>query len=464
MDNLKKAWEIFVKKGVINRELIDEKIGYSWAKSKLLGLNPFTSFDTIIKSDIDIADKKSKYSKYIDISKLLITSVDYLKEKFDVFLVDKEDDSIFELINNSRSSNFFKTGMIIDEKSIGTSAYNIFKSSNMISIIRGPEHFYSILHNLTTIAFDISDDVAIFAVGPFMEMSQDRIKKLIDLRKKFNNYKDDYSDGTNYIGFLDSYLSKFLKDVLIFDDSLNIIKYFGSDKIEGKLSDFLNYDTIKKLKLSIINNGNLESQLLVTKNYDFYEVEYFEKNDRINFIVLKKLLKSKIDYSKVESYYDEICDDKINCLLNFDEEIMESVKSAFISKKGYTEIVHFESTINDEVIGYKNIQPEEKFSKNILYYSNDNIRIKEVFKYKDKYNINIIRGVKGKKYVNSESEIGSCSTVNEFTNIENIEEMEYAVIKNALLRNEKNITRAATDLGISRSTLYRKMKKYSINP
>jgi len=44
----------------------------------------------------------------------------------------------------------------------------------------------------------------------------------------------------------------------------------------------------------------------------------------------------------------------------------------------------------------------------------------------------------------------------------NMEEVERQTILNALERNHRNMTRAAEDLGMARTTLYRKMKKYDI--
>ncbi len=44
----------------------------------------------------------------------------------------------------------------------------------------------------------------------------------------------------------------------------------------------------------------------------------------------------------------------------------------------------------------------------------------------------------------------------------NIEDNEKLLIRKALITNRGNVTRAATDLGIDRNALYRRMKKYGI--
>jgi transcriptional regulator of acetoin/glycerol metabolism len=44
----------------------------------------------------------------------------------------------------------------------------------------------------------------------------------------------------------------------------------------------------------------------------------------------------------------------------------------------------------------------------------------------------------------------------------NIEENEKSLIQKAMITNKGNVTRAATDLGIDRNALYRRMKKYGI--
>jgi transcriptional regulator of acetoin/glycerol metabolism len=44
----------------------------------------------------------------------------------------------------------------------------------------------------------------------------------------------------------------------------------------------------------------------------------------------------------------------------------------------------------------------------------------------------------------------------------NIEDNEKLLIRKALLTNRGNVTRAASELGIDRNALYRRMKKYGI--
>ena len=44
----------------------------------------------------------------------------------------------------------------------------------------------------------------------------------------------------------------------------------------------------------------------------------------------------------------------------------------------------------------------------------------------------------------------------------NIEDHEIMLIKKALMTNRGNVTHAASDLGIDRNALYRRMKKYGI--
>jgi transcriptional regulator with PAS, ATPase and Fis domain len=44
----------------------------------------------------------------------------------------------------------------------------------------------------------------------------------------------------------------------------------------------------------------------------------------------------------------------------------------------------------------------------------------------------------------------------------NLEEVEKAVIRKALKKNEGNISRAAKELGLTRTSLYRRMEKYGL--
>ena len=44
----------------------------------------------------------------------------------------------------------------------------------------------------------------------------------------------------------------------------------------------------------------------------------------------------------------------------------------------------------------------------------------------------------------------------------NMEDVEKQTIANALQRNRQNITKAADELGMARTTLYRKMKRYDL--
>ena len=44
----------------------------------------------------------------------------------------------------------------------------------------------------------------------------------------------------------------------------------------------------------------------------------------------------------------------------------------------------------------------------------------------------------------------------------NLEEMEEALIRKALLQNAGNVSRAAKELGLTRASLYRRMEKYGL--
>jgi transcriptional regulator of acetoin/glycerol metabolism len=44
----------------------------------------------------------------------------------------------------------------------------------------------------------------------------------------------------------------------------------------------------------------------------------------------------------------------------------------------------------------------------------------------------------------------------------NLEDIEKGTIEKALVKHQNNLSRAATDLGLGRATLYRKMSKYGL--
>jgi DNA-binding NtrC family response regulator len=56
----------------------------------------------------------------------------------------------------------------------------------------------------------------------------------------------------------------------------------------------------------------------------------------------------------------------------------------------------------------------------------------------------------------------SYSTVDEITSL-NLSDVEKNAIRLALTKFNNNLTRAAEELGIGRTTLYRKMEEYGIN-
>jgi DNA-binding protein Fis len=477
LDNLKKAWEIFVKKGVINKELIDEKIGYSWAKSKLMGLNPFTSFDTIIMSDMDIAKKKSDYESYIDIISLLIGNVDYLKENYDVYLVDTNDDVIFEELNSARSSNFFKLGMKIDEKSIGTTAYNIYRVNKVISILRGAEHFYSIMHNLTSIAFEVNENLAVFAVGPFMDMDQDRIKKLIDLKNKIQNYKNESSFEDNNNDIIEAVFGRINKEILIFDNRFNLLKAYGYSSNFKKFDEYFTEKSLDKIRIMMFNKDkNSSGDILINKNGQYFEIVEMDNIDDKYIILTKKLEILEIDYSKVELFYNEISTDKVNILVNFNDQVRDSIVSSFLSKFGEERIILCNISNSEGIPSYtKALSIEEMYISN-LYFSNDPFEVYKIKNDIDNDKINIIDGFDlirrynidslGLKLVKRdtfESIKGENIVVNTFTNVDKIEDAEKIMIEKVILKNNYNFTKASVELGIGRSTLYRKMKKYGID-
>jgi transcriptional regulator with PAS, ATPase and Fis domain len=59
-------------------------------------------------------------------------------------------------------------------------------------------------------------------------------------------------------------------------------------------------------------------------------------------------------------------------------------------------------------------------------------------------------------------QLGSFVGASSAGNTLNIEENEKSLIQKALITNKGNVTRAASDLGIDRNALYRRMKKYGL--
>jgi PAS domain S-box-containing protein len=163
-EEINKAWELFIIKGKLKKEVLRDFVAESWIRSKNYGVNPFTEK---VKIDLDEEEIEEKYEEFMPLLKiakpfmnslhkivghsgLLVRLTDkdgYVLECIgDNYLVPK-----FEILNINKGCNVKEE--VIGTNAIGTALY----TGKPIQII-GSEHFCKQYHNWSSSACPIRND------------------------------------------------------------------------------------------------------------------------------------------------------------------------------------------------------------------------------------------------------------------------------------------------------------------
>ena len=160
--SIRKEWERFIEKGVVDKKVIRPIILESWERSKKLGIDPNKELFTSLKNE-ELIKRLKDNQQLIKISspllEILASSVrgsGFRIDLFDkdVYILKQWGDS--EILENSRKLGSCP-GVCKSEKSAGTNAIGLAHFLKIPIQIIGPEHYCSRLQQWTCSAAPIKD-------------------------------------------------------------------------------------------------------------------------------------------------------------------------------------------------------------------------------------------------------------------------------------------------------------------
>jgi len=159
-----KAWEMFIEKGELRRDLIRDIIAESWIRSKTYNINPFMKENnSYVLTEEEYKNRYKKFSSLIKRTRPFMESLYKLvgNTGFLVRLTDK-DGYVLEfigdmaLIDKNKGLNA-KKGCNVRENNIGTNAIGLSLITKKPVHVIGSEHFCKGYHELSSAACPIRD-------------------------------------------------------------------------------------------------------------------------------------------------------------------------------------------------------------------------------------------------------------------------------------------------------------------
>lgn len=488
IDRIKEARLLFLNKGIMKREFIRNEIGYSWARSQVLSVDPES-----------LNFKKNSSVKKLNFDKKLVE--DY--PMIEAIILVTQDGNVEKEFQQSDSALYKNINYL--ESSIGTHGIALAISTGKNSYTSSYEHYHQVFFDKLTygIPFKLREENKVLgfilkqSTAEFLENQENynllatEIIKIFE-RKKVNlpeNSQDTFD--TLYMGYSEK-MKQFKESIYNLKMMNNNLFIFG-EKGSGKetVARIIHSESTRKnQKFYTVYCDKLPTNIIVDdifgelnkaleedneENYGTVYCESFETLSYKSQDVLMKLLESKLINSKplntsntkgfrfifssektLDSirFSGQINERLLNRINVFTvmipslQEIREDIPALIISKiKKYSaqyflDHIIFDDTLMDQLICYK--WPEN-------YRELDKV-IEEIV-YKGRY----------EKVINSTYLPRELSKdTKPMIKLKTLESTEQEEILKALELLNSNIALTAKALGIGRSTLYRKLDKYNI--
>lgn len=167
---MKDAWRLFIQKGILKREIIPDRIVYSWVRCRLKNLDPQgTGLKISLRQDAEMI-QRSKLSAILSIQnviKAFYTEMPYY------FITLKH----LVLYSSDSFGDWIFEGIEFSEECHGTNPLDLAIESLQYEVMIGHEHYKTRLHQFATVAFPINFEdlfvTLIFPLSQFEEMEGD---------------------------------------------------------------------------------------------------------------------------------------------------------------------------------------------------------------------------------------------------------------------------------------------------
>ncbi len=489
---IRDAWELFVKQGKLKRDNLRNEVVFAWERSKLYGVDPLLE-----KLDLNSNNESNlKANKQNDITfafnKIILDDLEKIKSK--LYLIDKEGE-ILANIDGDNDIFGLDCGKVLEESVSANLSYYLALKKQRADYIFGAEHYLQMFHHCLdiTLLTDINDETYYLLFIVDKKDVDDIVsyaQTLENLESKWltvSAYKGDKDSRDSFGDAPDGVANRAENNATIKADSKAINSTVNetmemltaTDKAmdnSDNQDDYLTeIDLLQSKKYNLVANAddkidnNYQSFLFVGNREDVIHKKIFKllkqsssntKIITINFLFLKSY---NLQFD-IEPWYQRLKD----CVIIFDH--LEKLKP-YDSDQLLAEIKIANSFLEERkikiiAINYQDRALPRNFKKKLnrsfaqieYYYA----KLEMDRKHSTTSAINKSVSSASDKTIDTAQTKTSTQIISKTKKWNNKEKDEINTIKRAIKTADNNMTEVAKQLGISRSTLYRRIKKYQI--
>ncbi len=433
-DKIEKTKDLYFNTGSLRRYALRSEIANSWIRYNLFKSKKIKYIDKTDRKNISVKVYLKKLENEIE------------KMNFRIYLVVDDQNIITSLYDENEK--FYSTGAEISNKI--REDYTVFKN----------EHISDIFFNKFTHGINIKkDDKYFITIGIEGDMDYYSIDKINAIKKMTDEIYIDENNNDKNLEFLD--YRKICENI-----NLNMPVFIKGKSGVGKYSlvKYIWENYYNDYSLKVVNCSRIKN---IEKYFNARNktMLYFEKLELLEFseqVKLVKILESKQVYNNNDKYCDS---NNIFIIISMDDLIDNFKRNDLIKERLLTRLTT-NSIILKPLIEYERKSVIEFFELNVNSIVSDNV-IDFILELKWKNNFHDLKKlieILNNKKTDAIIELNDLprSLFAESFKITTLKEAEKNLIERTILEYEKNISLCAKSLGISRSTLYRKINEYQI--
>ncbi|MDI3535294.1 MAG: sigma-54 dependent transcriptional regulator, acetoin dehydrogenase operon transcriptional [Thermosediminibacterales bacterium] len=162
-DKIKRAWQNYVERGIIDENTVRPIIRRSWKRCKLLNVDPYNGRGTIFLTDEKLKERRERRKEVIEIARPMMENLYKLVEGSGFVVIFGDEDGFLlevigdpEVVERGAGLNFVK-GVNWSEKYVGTNAIGTTLVEDQPIQVVAAEHYCQYHHTWTCSAAPIHD-------------------------------------------------------------------------------------------------------------------------------------------------------------------------------------------------------------------------------------------------------------------------------------------------------------------
>lgn len=470
--NIKEAKSIFLEKGVIKRELISDQLAFSWLRCKYKNTPHSDELKPTTKTGRRIPSKQVKNSA-LTMSEIWIALFD---DKYDTIAY-----------TGSVQITQALAGVDFSEANIGTNGIGSAIESGKVAVTIGLEHYASTLESYVTVGIPLQN-LFVGVVIPLQIADDEMLQKILSYAYEVL-FEYEIGDRSHYN--LDLYF--FRKDIQVYKscaqqfnalvNRMPLLWVSSSGNWEGyALAKLIHDNSIRKDKSftylcseegwrleGLIDESLVKGGTLVIENA-YWLTQHSQR--KLNQFIESKLINSKPYKSLFQSDIAVIFIDYAPLKGSPELPKMYLGLQSKLSKvnlviPAFDDVgLQFKSYLFSE---FEKICMERYNSE--FYLSEEALNVLTRYKWVNQYTelLYIVDYAVAQKFEGNKIPLTSLPdyvlrAVDNKVEKKKLREQEEELIRQVLSNNKGNIKKTAETLGITRTTLYKKIEEYGINP